>query len=371
MALLTDFFIEAVAGNEPCTIQINDITPYPWGPFDYNQIATVMFYDDANFAGPTYTGGQLGNLNQYGLPGSWTIGSVPDGLYYIRVFVVTVWTVPLGTYPLNSVVFYNGQFWHANNVGGTAQTPDRLSVDWDMILVGTPANIATAFGYFMGDALAAPGKAGYVNDTYQVDCQANYSPTLTKMSCYHYTFEDISGLGYTQTINVYAYGSSTVLATYTLDPAVATTVDIDITTWGDGVYTIVVTVDTGASEYELVYRIYEWCALWSCYQRLLQAVMCGQYNPCCNTCDPALIETNRRYREALNMMQAFVLSIWAYTNVEQVKYLGIFGNSDEQDAYVSRVADMIAEAKAISQACGVCNPTSEEGSVDSPCANCN
>jgi hypothetical protein len=370
MALLNDFFIEAVPGNEPCTIQVNDITTYPWNTLPVDHVAACMFYDTANFAGPTYTGGNLGNNNQYGVANQWILASVPDDLYYIRVFVVTVWTVPLGTYPLDSVVFYNGSFWHCNNVGGTAQTPDLLSVDWDQILIGTPALVATAYGYFINDALAAAGKAGYRDDQYEVDCQAEYSPTLTKMSCYHYTFEDISGLGYTQTITVMAYGSTTVLATYTLDPAVATTVDIDLTAFGDGVYNIVVTVDTGASEYELYYRIYEWCALWSCYQRLLQAIMCGQYNPCCNTCDPALIETNRRYRETLNMMTAFVFSIAAYVNVEQVKYLGVFGNDDLQDAYVHRVADMIAEAKAISIACGVCNPTSEEGSVDSPCANC-
>jgi len=375
MALLTDFFITAQNGPEPCTIAVSDITPYPYDGLPITEYGVVMFYDIAAFAGAPYTGASLSNMNYYGVPCTWTIPPIGNETVTIQVFVVSIWTNPApgGWYPVDWVCTYNGQFWHSNGLANHDAVPGVDPV-WDIITIGTPADLTQAYTWFYNfcSPLIAMGKNGYVQTTFDINCGNNYTPTLTKISCYNYRMEDLSGLGYVQTITLTAYGSSTVLATYTLDPAISTTVDIDISQWGDGVYNISVSADTGTEEINVgTFRIYEWCSLWACYQRLFQDVMCGAYNPCCNTCDPALIETQKRYRETLNMMSGFVMSIMAYINVEQVYYLGIFGTDDLQDSYVHRVSDMITKAKEISQSCGICNPVSTEGSIDSPCSNCN
>lgn len=375
MAELTDFYIQAVGSAvEPCTVEVTDITTYPYHTYDRDEVALALFYDDADFAGPNYTGALLNNPNQFGTPAVWGIGPFTDELISVRVFVVMIWIADV--YPAGAVVHYNGQFYYTVAGAGAGDVPG-VDVTWTLITVANQAEIDAAFAVFTANPTLIWGVNGWSDAEYQVLCGAAEADpsTLVKTSCYHYTLTDNTGTNDIKYVTVYAYGNSTALISTTLDPTQGTTLEIDLTTYGDGVYLVEFGNDDPAvdasDEWTDTFVIYEYCGVWECYQGLFTAIMCGAYNPCCNTCDPALLEKYIRYREALNMMTGLMLSVIAYINVERVKYLGIFDIDDTREGYISRVSDYLVKLKELASSCGICNPTSEESSIDSPCSNCN
>lgn len=364
MPELNNFFIQSQL-DDRCDIVVTDITDYPWGAYDMDEVALFFFWDK-NGLTISIDGAEDSNSNQYNnAHASFVIPATIGYTYSIRCYVVPVWSV--GAYVAGSIVWSDmtNSFWYT--AGGSSNVPGT-SVQWVEIDVSTPALVDTYWTRFETADTAAL-LLGYVDEHIDVVCD-DY--TLTKTSCNHYTLTDNTGNSDTKTITIWSYEDQAYLpTTYTITPP-DTTVDIDLSAYGDGAYQVLIAsgIETVGSATRMM--IYEWCSIWNCYQSIFQALVCGQYNPCCNTCDLDTIRQNEKYREQLNIISGFILSIIAYSNNEVAPNLGIFEVTDGcggSGDYASRVADYITKAKDLIASCGWCNASGTDEDVN-PCVNC-
>lgn len=365
MPLLTNFYLGA-ALDDLCQIIVTDNNTYPYSGYDLDDLGIALFYDVAAFAGPTISGADLSSPNQGGVNAVWTIPTSPGYVYNIRAFLAPVWD-STALYAAGSIVYYNGNFYYS--AAGAAVGDNPLSAaTWVVIPSSTPAEIAAAYALFVV-ADGAGTLVGYADANALASCDIL---TMTKTSCNNYHIK-YNGSSNVSGLQVYPYGDPTDLI-YDEDFSPFTTdTEWDITVPGDGVY--VVKIREGyfpppkpltTTYYYAV--IYEYCSLWNCYQAIFQALTCGQYNPCCSTCDPETLKKMDNYRQALNIMTGYMFNIFMYINIDRAYFNGVFDINTDREAYVARVNDYITKANSLMVECGWCTQISSES--DSPCANC-
>ena len=318
--------------NSDCNITvrlIGDIIP----PYLQN---TVLFWSTDGFI--TQNSDFTGPVTQ-----EWTITGINGETYEFVCIVAMIWDPQNPGVVNNGIIVRDDQDlnYYQNTSGGTiafsALRPHSDLANWTLvdgddydkfIVQEDVSNIATV----------------------SVDC--NMFSVIQTDRCYLWTVTDESGSLTTKTVNVYTYGSNTVLSTYTLLPGGS----IEVIFPSDNVY--VVEVIDGDNHY--YYLAYEICSIKTCYNALVNDILCNQWDPCCDDgCSEAEKKILQVKRDTLNQMVALTTSLLAAIWVEHTQFMGILtqyaGTANEtRDIYIQRVIDLIAKINIIVGRCGLC-----------------
>jgi hypothetical protein len=318
--------------NSDCNITvrlIGDLTP----PYLQN---LVLFWSTDNFV--TQNSDFTGPITQ-----EWTVQGSNGDTYEFVCIACMLWD-PTNPGVVNSnVIIRDDQDlnYYQNTSGGTipfsVTRPHSDLSNWT--LVG-PNDYAAFIAQENVSNIA----------TVNIECSM-FTVTQTDR-CYLWTVNDLTSDDVIKTVNVYTYGSNTILSTYTLSPGGS----VDIVLPSDNVY--IVEVIVGDDHY--YYLAYEICSIKTCYNALVNDILCNEWDPCCEEgCSEAEKKILQIKRDTLNQMVALVTSLIAAIWVEHTQFMGILteytGTADAtRDTYIQRVVDLIAKINIIVGRCGIC-----------------
>ncbi len=143
----------------------------------------------------------------------------------------------------------------------------------------------------------------------------------------------------TKTLFIYNYDGVLFDSPYEETLAIGdTTFDIDISSEGDGVYMLKI-VETGVVTVYMV--IYEFSDMVVCQKNLINQIFGTE------TCT----EDSSVLRQQLNQLIAYVGYILARTNVETMRYLGIFTMDENRLEYVNATGNLMDRVSLIVTNC--------------------
>jgi hypothetical protein len=335
--------------NNDCDIVVNDISLYFVDGWH-----VALFWSIDNWS--TIAGGDLTDPADY----EWIIPSINQEQYSIYAFYAFNWTDGgINVWPIDGICYDHGGFY-LNISGGTvtegiAATPPHLDpVKWKLMDDTNYADFVTA----MASGTNPIDVCRSNEEVLTISCHL-YTVTQSP-TCYEWKVCDVSGIAGDKVVNIYAYGSTTILATYTLAEGQCVTVTLP----NDGVYVVDImriTATEPIHEYHLAYEI---CKIKTCWATLVNSILCNEWDPCCmNSCSDAQKEALRVKRDTLNMMIALFIDLMASMLVEHTQYMNILltyqnGNTEATRAtYIQRVKDNIERLLLIVGRCGECTQT--------------
>lgn len=339
MAFLTDFILSSSNQDNCSTIVVYDQTDYStWvSGAARADCGIALFWSTDGFA-TSY--GDLSNSTD-----GWSIVSSSPNTYTINGYIVPVWDGTAVPYINNSIVFseLDNTFYHNSSGGNNSTQPGtHASVGWTALTTSSYSTFNTHVGSGALDY-------GYTSIQEELTCDKY---TLTKLSCYEYELS-FSASTVDKTITVTKYNDTALDGWVDITVTAGDlTADIDLATWGDGVYKLTI-VETGQDDYNII--IYELCTILACGTNLLDTLFQADVDPCCEDCDDDITETMWRQRHDLNQMIYYLGYLLAYINVESVSYLGVFDVDSTRQEYVNRVGDYVDKLLVIADRCGECD----------------
>ena len=166
---------------------------------------------------------------------------------------------------------------------------------------------------------------------------------------------DNSGSSNRKRVTVMDYQMNVIVQEF-IDPSLATTYDIDLTSEGDNVYIVTVEEELSVNSYDTshVLVIYEYCALENCTWFTIDKILCSS-EPCtevCNPCSPESVLQQQKNRQSLNQLIATFGSLMAYIHVERTRYLGIFDYNADRENFVTKIGMLLTKVKHMALQCG-------------------
>jgi len=269
----------------------------------------------------------------------WVFPSDTGNTYTIRAYIVPVWDSLHGAYAANSIVYHNLNFYHGSGV----KEPGALD--------GSPWVVLDEDDHTTFETHLYTGAIdyGYTEILEELTCDKY---TLSKTACYEYELSFAASL-VARTITITKYDGTVLDPAYTDTIAIAdTTIDIDLTSYEDGVYLLTI-IESGEPNYNIV--IYEICTLISCGTSLLDSLFQTDVDPCCEDCDDDISEVMWKQRHDLNQMIFYLAYVLAYINVDSIEYLGVFDISTDRQTMINRVGDYVDKLLVIADRCGLCD----------------
>ena len=335
----------------------------------------ILYKDDGTGTYPTYVDSTVYEADIGPVNHTFT---VTNGEKYV-VLLALIPVVGLKSYTIGSLVSYEDDIYEAVSAPSVyAGSGAPAAPDW--VLVSVPSTykwkiiIASAITY--PDRIIDPARneaCWYVYKLLETACQLNPECedfTITRTGCASFLIDDNVAVGYERTVDIYAFGEypdGTPEETFTMDTGEAQ-LPLDLTTYTDGVYMVKITYTILTDVYTYWYVVYKLCDLISCLKLLINGILCREWDPCCEECDAATIESYRRKRLEINKMIAMAGIIFANVHSDLSSYLGI-SSEIESDRLnlISLTSAMIDKMVIIVERCGECDGATEE----SGCSECN
>jgi len=334
MAFLESFVLSSSNENNCTNIVVYDQTDYStWVPGVLrSDCGIALFWSTDGFVSDS--NGELSNSGD-----GWNILSESPNTYTIKGYIVPIWSA--GAYLINSIVFHENYFYHAT--AGTSTEPGTGSgAVWTLL----DEDDYSTFNTYVG---AGSIDYGYTTIIEDLTC-SKY--TLSKTTCYEYELS-FAASAVTKTITITKYDGTAIDGWSNISiTAGETTANIDIATWGDGVY-IMTIEEAGEDDYNIV--IYELCTVLACGTSLLDNLFQADVDPCCDDCDDDITETMWKQRHDLNSMIYYLGYLFAYINVESITYIGYGDVGTTRQGYINRIGDYIDKLLVITDRCGECD----------------
>jgi len=260
-----------------------------------------------------------------------------------------------------AIVHSNGYYFIKQTAGTINPTvaspaaPHLNRTDWGILVIDEALDL-TAIGGSVYAALTeedihdlcvysidtATEQMDYTTGVIEIDCPP---VTITKTGCHLYTITVADDVTVTSAI-LQDYSGNT-LESYSISE---TTLDIDLTTYGDGVYVFHIEYTYSAIDYEIEEPIYDMCDAYDCYTALFKYNLCACDDPC-DDCDEDLMA--RKYDE--DTIRMLISQIEKMVFLDKYRYLGVYDVSIEREDFIEEVGTMVDKLKIITDRCGLCD----------------
>ena len=337
-------------------LSITDITTYSAGQRDLTGI--MQFWSNDAFATDV-------NLDQSNAD-IWTVPAVAQDTYSIYSLYCYTWDVLNDIdFAKYGIAFYNGYFYLKTTAGTKNpfdgdENPNMDTTNWSPLVVGQPLTV-DALVY--AALTAADIYALSVLSTQQTGPTAIQTTAITYIDQDAFTLTKPSCLNWLVTINVNCTIARVRLINYDQTVlvdnliVVGNTIPIDLSTYGDGSYTVEIAYvlpsnnnNINIPTYWLIVTIpiLEVCNANACYTKLFKYVLCKCDDPC-DDCEDLTAK-----RHDLQVIRELVTSINNMVSLERSQFIGLYPISTSQTDLLADIGQMIDKLKIVTDRCGLC-----------------
>lgn len=356
--MTTDFLVDV--GPLCRTITLLDNTDY--GVNTREDYGIAVFFSKKDYDGNYIFDSSLSDLSSPGATdslGEWEIEVANETAeFLIHMF----WAPEVSTVSVfydGIVVFYDGYFYINVSGGsspGTIPGPDwRLLTDADLVDFESdmPAVIREQDTVFTTECPLYLVKFASCDGNYVLIDNSDNENTK------RYIIKDTVGaivVDYTE----FTFGGQTTLPTLE-----------------DNVYVITIEEEIdGAFEEIIEIPIYEYCKMKNCVTYLINSILCNEWDPCCDNCDPEVKAKMEKQRYTLNQLIALYGTFLSYIHTEHVQYLGVVEMDADRMLLATSIQQLMDKIEDILQRCELCQgawqtstATTNNNSSYKPC-NC-
>jgi hypothetical protein len=292
-----------------------------------------------------------------GTAGTWDIAFPNSRVNYeIIAYWCPVWIA--GTYTLNTVVFLVDTFYYCN-VASSTEEPGT-GTEWTVIGTGAIATIFATDTTLSSETIYESVFPHVDYETVLIECDDSFKlidhTTTGYYKRYLITGYDIA-IG--DDIDTMVTNDSTLVPVYYNGLTTGTIADITIPS--DGVFIITIEENatssdftTGTNSVVAQFPLYSYCKLKTCYNYLVQSVMCNNWDPCCDNCDEEAKQKKIRQRQSLNQIVALYPLLLAYINEEFISYLGFIEYDQTRYDYAEQIDMLMDKINDILERCELC-----------------
>ena len=331
---------------------ITDITTYTAG--QRNLTGIQVFWSSDAFAADV-------NFDQSNSD-NWQVPAAAQQTYTVQGFYSYTWdvlnNVSVGPF---GIVLYNGYFYIKKTAGtlnpSTAPLDPMLDgTNWTPFVLGKACNLSAIGGSNYTALTEADMYAVCVLSTQQVGTTTATvaSVTLIDQDAFVLTKQDCESWQVEININCTLINAElidydgTVLVS-NIAPS-GTIIPIDLSSFGDGSYTVKITYDDPISQVTtwVMIPILEVCNANACYDLLFKYVLCK----CDDPCDPC--ENLYTKWHDLLLIRELVTSINQMVDLQHSQFVGLYPITQSEGDLLTDIGQMIDKLKLVTDRCGLC-----------------
>lgn len=344
MSYLSDFIITAERSDDCSSIEISDLTSYPYSTKERDELAIALFWTIDDWT--SVEGYNIENDE------AWSVDLQNNKTFKFRAYLTPIWDSG-GTYNAgtNGMILFHYTEFYQQSLDAPSGEPGAVgTTGWDKLDVGE-TGIATdeALEALFETALKTGSfDYGYTDESITISCS---DFVLSKADDHEWTVTNNSGND-VNSVELKKYDGEILDDELEFD-GTSLSIDLDIYEGGgDGVYILKIAHGSPREDYTWLV-IYDFSDAENCYVQLFRYVICKCSDPCDVPCNEQN-EVEQRKNDMI-LIKGLMEAINKYIYVDMWQAAGVLKITDTREKFISQVGDMIDKLSIVVGRCGTCD----------------